>query len=64
MSDFYYEESGCVEDSVFKKIFLAKPLDNDIHTILHDNLWDLYVEDKDKLLKDKLVEYVDGIING
>jgi hypothetical protein len=42
-----YEESGVIEESVFKKIFLAEPLPVDFSTILHDNLWNLYEEEKD-----------------
>ena len=41
---FFYEESGYVDNDIFKKIFLAEPLDDKISTILHDNLWDLYEE--------------------
>ena len=47
---FYFEESGVIEDSVLKTILLeSRSLDNMLSTILHDNLWDLYEEDDNKL---------------
>ena len=38
----FCQESKYID--VFKKIFLAEPLDEDMSNVLHDNLWNLYEE--------------------